>query len=412
VIFVGIDWGEATNAAAVVDEDGTVLAQVQVQDSVKGLGKLTEVLARHSSGPDEVVVATETERGLLIRALVKLGYRVYPINPMSVQRYRDRVRVSRAKSDPADALILANAVRTDWQNHRPMSINSELADAIKVLARRHQDLIRSRSAQTLQLRSALREYYPGALEAFGASLNSTPCLAVLERAPTPRQGKRLSKAMIASTLRKAGRQRMVTQLAEKIHEALQVPQLEEVPEVAEAWGESATALARVLMPMNAEIERLEERLEEAFKKHPDAEVILSLSGTGLVLGARLLAEFGDEPTRYADSKSRKSFSGMAPVTRSSGKHRTVNRRFAKKRRLADACFQWADCARRVSPGAALYYSQLRSRGLGHAAADRALANRLVGIYHGCLKSGTHYDEIIAWARFHPPSQSPAANATT
>jgi transposase len=411
VISVGIDWGEATNAVAVIDGDGTVLAQVQVQDNIKGLGKLIETLARYSSGPDEVVVGTETEHGLLIRALISSGYRVYPINPMSAQRYRDRVRVSGAKSDPGDALVLANAVRTDWRQHRPVSINSDLADAIKVLARRHQDLIRGRAAQTLRLRSALREYYPGALEAFGASLNTTPCLAILERAPTPQQGKKLSKASIATTLRKAGRQRMVADLAAKIHEALQVPQLEEPPEVAEAWGEAAASMARLLMPMNVEIERLEDRLEAAFRRHPDAEVILSLSGTGVVLGARLLAEFGDQPNRYADSKSRKSFSGMAPLTRSSGKHRTVSRRFAKKRRLADACFQWADCARRVSPGAKLYYGQLRSRGLSHASADRALANRLVGIYHGCLKTGTRYDETTAWARFHPPSKSPVAAAT-
>jgi Transposase/Transposase IS116/IS110/IS902 family len=408
VIYVGVDWGEATNAVAIVDEEGLVLTQGSVPGTVEGLRKLTEMIAGQTADRAAVAIGTETDRGLLIRGLAAAGYKIYPINPLSADRYRDRHKVSGAKSDPADAVMLANVVRTDRRHHLPLVANSDLADSLKVLARRHQDLIWDRARMTLRLRSMLREFYPGALLAFGDSLNTTPCLALLEHAPTPARGRRLSQSRIVVILRKAGRQRRVAELAAEIRSALQSPQLEERPLVAQAYGESAASMARLLTALNAEIDLMEKQLKAAFSSHSDAEVIRSLPGAGMVLGARLLAEFGDQPNRYADSKSRKNFSGMAPVTRGSGKHREVSRRFAKKRRLADACYQWADCAYKVSPGAKQYYHQLRSHNVAHAAAIRSLANRLVGILHGCLKTRTPYDETIAWARYAQPSQDPAA----
>ena len=409
VIYVGIDWGETSNAVAIVNEEGEVLTQRGVPDTVEGLRTLTEMIAAHTSDPTAVAIGIETERGLLVRGLVAAGFRLYPINPMSAERYRGRHSVSGAKSDPADAIMLANVVRTDRHHHLPMAANSELADSLKVLTRRHQDFIWERTRKTLKLRSTLREYYPGALAAFGDSLNATPCLAVLLFAPTPARGRKLSESKIAVILRKAGRERYVADLAEKVRTALQEPQLEQRPLVAQAYGDTVESMARLLMYLNAEIDVMEEKLQAAFGSHPDAEVLHSLPGVGLILGARLLAEFGDQPNRYANSKSRKNFSGMAPVTRVSGKQRLVSHRYAKKRRLADACFQWADCAYKTSPGAKQYYSELRSHGVGHSAAIRSLGNRLVGILHGCIKTRTLYDEAVAWARYSSQPGDPAAS---
>ena len=165
------------------------------------------------------------------------------------------------------------------------------------------------------------------------------------------------------------------------------------------------ALVAVIAELVAQIEVLAGEVEAGFGRHPDAEIYLSQPGLGPVLGARVLAEFGDDPTRYADAKARKNYSGMAPITRASGTKRVVLARYARNRRLADALYQQAFAALTASPGARAYYDRQRARGATHHQALRALANRLVGILHGCLRHHTRYDETIAW---HTHEQSPAS----
>jgi transposase len=156
-------------------------------------------------------------------------------------------------------------------------------------------------------------------------------------------------------------------------------------------------LVAVIGEMQAQIDRLEIELADRFEQHPDAKIIRSLPGLGMTLGARALAEFGDDPNRNADAKSRKNYSGMSPITRASGKHHVVLARYARNKRLADACYQWAFATLTASPGARAYYDQRRAAGDTHHRALRALGNRLVGILHGCLRHGTSYDEHTAWA---------------
>ena len=142
---------------------------------------------------------------------------------------------------------------------------------------------------------------------------------------------------------------------------------------------------------------MEQQVDAYFSQHPDAEVYLSQPGLGVVLGARVLAEFGDDKTRYTDAKARKNYAGTSPITRQSGKTKIVLARYVHNDRLLDALNRQAFAALRASPGARTYYAQLRTRGVGHHAALRQLGNRLVGILHGCLKTGTTYDEHTAWA---------------
>jgi hypothetical protein len=172
-------------------------------------------------------------------------------------------------------------------------------------------------------------------------------------------------------------------------------------------GQATAAIARIILLLNVEIATMERSLATAFEQHPDAEVILSFPGLGKVLGARLLAEFGDEPNRYKDSKSRRNFSGLAPITYQSGKQQTVKRRLAKKRRLTDACFLWADCAYKMSPGVKIRYREMRQRNLRHSQALRSLGNRLVGHLHACLRDHTMYDEHIAWPQYATHHQTSA-----
>ena len=138
-------------------------------------------------------------------------------------------------------------------------------------------------------------------------------------------------------------------------------------------------------------------MAEHFGRHRDAEIYTSQPGLGVVLGARVLGEFGDDPHRYADAKARKNYAGTSPITRASGTQKIVLARYARNRRLGDALQQWAFCSLNGSPGARAYYQPLRARKIGHQAALRQLANRLVGILHGCLKTDTLYDEHTAWS---------------
>jgi transposase len=396
MIYVGIDWSESHHDVCVLDEDGRVLDKGRVPDGLEGVARLHAMVADHSEELAEVVVGIEIDSGLLVQALVAAGYRVYAINPFTVSRYRDRHATSGAKSDPGDAKVLADLVRTDRHNHREVPGDSELSEAVKVLARTHQSLVWSRQRQVNQLRNALRDYYPGALLAL-KDLASVESCGVLAMAPTPERGRRLTFAKIRRSFQASGRKRNLDRRAMEIYEALQAPQLEAPPMVAEAHGEATGSLVVLIDSLTHEIARLEQELSERFEDHPDAEILRSLPGLGLVLGARVLAEFGDDPTRYADARARRCYAGTAPITRASGTKLVVLARVARNRRLSDACYLWAFSALNVSPGARHYYDVRRARGATHNQALRAVANRLVGFLHGCLKSRDHYREEAAWS---------------
>jgi hypothetical protein len=265
-----------------------------------------------------------------------------------------------------------------------------------VLARAHQNLIWSRQRLVNQLRNNLREYYPAALAAFGTELAHPVALGVLDVAPTPARGRTLSRAKLAAILRRAGRERGVEEKAAAIQAQLRGPQLAAPALIGEAYGKSVASTVRILRGMNGELASLESELAPSFEKHPDAEIYGSLPGLGIVLGARVLSEFGDDRTRFAHPKARKNYAGSSPITKTSGKSRVVLARMARNRRLADACHQWAFCALTPSAGARDYYHRLRQRGKTHHQALRALANRLVGILHGCLDHRQTYREDIAW----------------
>ena len=195
---------------------------------------------------------------------------------------------------------------------------------------------------------------------------------------------------------RAGRQRNLLAAAERIVTALHTEQLAARPGVVGAYAASVQALVAVLAALSAQVEALGEQVRAGFGRHPDVEIYRSQPGLGDILGARVLAEFGDDPTRYVDSRARKNYSGMAPVTKTSGKSRVVLARHSRNRRLADALYQQAFSALSNSPGARAYYDGHRARGNTHHQALRGLGNRLVGILDGCLRHHTKYDEQIAW----------------
>jgi transposase len=395
MIFVGVDWAEAHHDVHVEDGDGKRLGGGRLPEGVDGIARFHEMVGDHVEEPGEVVIGIETDRGLFVTALVAAGYEVFAVNPMSTSRYRDRHSTSGAKSDPGDAKVLADMVRTDRHNHRPVAADSETVQVVKVLARAHQTMVWSRKRQTNLLRSRLREFYPAALVAFD-DLASGDALEVLRIAPTPELGRTLSLSKIAAALRRGGRQRRIDDRAAEIQSALRTEQLAAAAAVSSAMGASVSASVAVIATIVAQIATLAGELEAGFEQHPDAEVVRSLPGLGTILGARVLGEFGDEPNRYGTPKSRKNYAGTSPITRASGTKRVVLARFARNHRLADAIYLWAFAALTASPGARALYDTRRAAGDTHHAALRALGNRLVGILHGCLEHHTAYDETIAW----------------
>jgi transposase len=168
--------------------------------------------------------------------------------------------------------------------------------------------------------------------------------------------------------------------------------------IADAQAAGVAALVAVIGTLDAQIAALEARLAERFEEHPDAAILRSQPGLGSILGARVLAEFGDAPNRYADAKARRNYAGTAPITRASGTSRAVVARLARNRRLFDACYQWALCALTASAGARAYFDAHDPGPHTGKVARRKLANKLVGILHGCLTHRTFYDERLAWSR--------------
>jgi transposase len=404
MLFVGDDWAEDHHDIEVQSEDGRRLARARLPEGIDGLSRLHELLAGHLTDDDvdpetgfvaqNVIVGIETDRGTWVSALVAAGYQVFVINPMSAARYRERHSSSGAKSDRGDAHVLAEIVRLDRAHHRPVAGDSPAVEALKMVARVHQSAIWDRTRHLLRLRSALREFFPAAVTAF-PDLTAGDALELLGRAPDPARAERLSRSKITAALTRAHR-RDPEARAEVIQGLLRAPALRQAPELEAAYAAIVASHVRLIAGLNNEIAELQAVVAEGFGRHPDAEILTSQPGLGPVLGARVLAEFGDDRTRYADAKARKNYAGTSPITRASGTRRIVLARYARNRHLADATHQWAFCALTASPGARAYYDAIRARGTGHHAALRQLANRLVGILHGCLKTRTTYDETTAW----------------
>jgi transposase len=330
-----------------------------------------------------------------VAALIAAGYTVYAINPLSVARYRERHSVSGAKSDPADAHTMADMVRTDAHQLRPVAGDSAQAEAVKVLSRAHKSLIWERTRHTQRLRHALREYFPAALEAFD-DLDAADTLELLTKAPDPASATKLTLTQIRAALKRA-RRHNVEDKAARIQAVLRAEHLGQAEVITAAYAATTRSAVAVLGTLNEQVKVLEAQVDAHFGRHPDAEIISSQPGLGPILGARVLAEFGDDPDRYATAKNRKNYAGTSPITRASGKKKTVTARFVHNDRLIDALLAQAFAALNASPGARAYYDRQRARGADHNPALRQLANRLVGILHGCLKTRTLYDEATAWS---------------
>jgi hypothetical protein len=412
LLFIGDDWAEGHHDVVAQDDAGKALARRRLPEGADGIARFHEMVASclgEDAEPDpaRVVVVIETDRGPWVKALAAAGYRVYPANPKQAARHKETIAVSGKKDDFSDAGALADMGRTRRHQMRELAADSDIAEAVKIAARAHQKLVRERTRHLLRMRSALREYFPAALEAYaGLSLTGPDTLELLRKAPDPASAARLTVTQVTAALRRAGRRGALDERARDIQAALRAPHLSQPAVIAGACAASVQAGAAVIAALNEQCKVMEAKVSELFRRHPDAGVYLSQPGIGDITGARILGEFGDAPGRYASAKARKNYAGTSPLTIQSGKKKTVHARYIRNRHLIDALRAQALSALGASPGARAYYDELRAHDTGHDDALRRVAGRLAGILHGCVKTSREYDETTAWS--HRPEFPQAA----
>jgi transposase len=386
--FVGLDWASTEHAVCVIDERGTVQAEFTVKHTAEGLADLRARLVR-LAGAEDLAVALERPTGLVVDELVEAGVKVVPIHPNAVKASRPRFSSAGAKSDRSDALLLADMLRTDGHRFRPLTPASDRTKALRALVRGRDDLVAQRVGAANQLRALLESFWPGAAAIF-ADVDSPIALAFLARYPTPQLASRLGEKRLASFLAQHGYcgRRPTSELLERLRAA---PTGRAGALEAEAKGELVRALVATLEPLVAQIRRLTKLVEHTVGEHPDGPTVMSFPRAGQVNAAQILAELGDDRSRFASDEQLAAEAGVAPVTYASGKSRGVSFRWACNKRLRQAVTCFADNSRHESRWAFDIYRKARARGCDHPHAVRVLARAWLRVLWRCWQDRVPYD---------------------
>lgn len=387
-IYVGIDWADDHHDVHVTDDSGATLEYFKIQHSHAGVEKLKSHLAEFSSSPDSVLVAIESHHGLLIYALLEAGYIVYPINPKAVDRYRDRYRMSSSKSDPMDAMVLANILRTDVHLYKPLPAEVVADARLKELTRTHKSLVQQKVKLVNQLTVQLKDYYPVILRLF-FDVDQEITLAFLEQYPVPEKAASVSLQEIERFFRqqKYSHPRKVASM----YQLLQEPSLRAPNEMEEIHRTIVLSLIPVLRTLLAEIAKLSKEISKEFKTNPANEIFSSLP-TGELTAARLNGELGSDGQRYPTREYLQTAAGTAPVTRRSGKSKVVLFRWQCNKHLRYAFQSLARGSVMQCAWAKDYFiNQIK---LGHkpSRAYRALANRWAAIVWKMLQERQCFDQ--------------------
>lgn len=388
-ITIGLDWGSEVHAVCVLDAQGAILDRFEVKHTRAGLDALVRRLRKRGE-PKLLPIAVERPSGLLIDTLVEAGHVVVPIHPNVVKASRPRYAAVNAKSDPGDAYLLADLLRTDGHRFAPLRPLSDEVKALRALVRGRDDLVAERVALANQLRAQLDSYWPGAGAIF-AAIDSPIALAFVERYPTPQAAAHLGEKRLASFLarhRYSGRR----------HPSVLLERLRGAPSglasdiEAEAKRHVVLALVAALNVLVDRIRKLTSEIEHAVAQLPAGQVVMSFPRAGKVNAAQILAELGDDPGRFPTEASLAAQAGVAPVTYASGKRRGEGFRWAANKRLRRALTTFADNSRHASPWAASVYQRARKRGCDHPHAIRILARSWTRVLWRCWRDGVHYEE--------------------
>lgn len=395
----GLDWASEEHAICIVDPNGGTRESFTVAHDARGLGELVRRLRRY----EDLRLAIERPDGLLVDTLVDAGIRVAPIHPNKLKAARDRYTTSRVKSDPGDAYMLADFLRTDGHRFRDLAPLSEQTRALRALVRTRDDLVKARVALVNQLAAQLAVFWPGA-ETIFYRLDSAIALAFLERYPTPEAAASLGERGVQAFLRHhtySGR-RPVGELLARLREA---PAGLVGAAEALARGACTTALVAAIKTLVPKIAELEGAIAVALDEHPDGSLFKSFPRAGVVNAAQLLSEIGDDRGRFQSDEVLAMEGGVVPVTRRSGKFTSVGFRWACNKRLRRALTTWADNTRHGSSWARTFYDRARNRGADHPHAIRILARAWLRVLWRCWQDGIPYDDVrhlaAASARFAP-----------
>lgn len=407
--FVGIDWASTKHDVCVLDPQGQLLGRFEIAHSAEGLAELIRRLLRFAAA-EELALALERPSGLLVDTLVEAGFPVVPIHPNALKASRPRYSTAGAKSDPGDAYILADLLRTDGHRFAPLRAPSDQTRALRAAVRTRDDLVATRVQLANQLRSLLESFWAGAAAIF-AEIDSPIALAFLDSYPTPESAARLGETRLDRFLKRhayCGRRSAAT-LLERLRRA---PAGHAAELESETKGQLVRSLVAVLRPLVEQLRALEGLLAAHLAQHADGALLQSFPRTGSVNAAQILAELGDDRARFASFEQLAAEAGVAPVTRASGKHRSVACRFACNKRLRQALTTWADNARHASPWAASVYRQARARGCDHPHAIRILARAWTRVLWKCWQEHTPYDpgqhgRALPFLRPPPPASAAA-----
>lgn len=385
--FVGIDWASTKHDACVLDAAGSVLLRFEIPHTAEGLAELIRRLCRFAT-PDHIRIAIERPSGLLVDALVEAAFNVAPIHPNALKASRPRYSAAQGKSDPGDAYILADLLRTDGHRFRDLRAPSDATRALRAAVRTREDLVGTRVQLANQLRALLESFWPGAVAIF-ADIDSPIALAFLDTFPTPESAVHLGEKRLERFLKRhayCGR-RSPAELLDRLRSA---PLGHALLLESETKGQLVRSLVAVLRPLVRQIREIEGLLEGHLAQHPDGPLIQSFPRTGCVNASQILAELGEDRQRFLTFEQFAAEAGVAPVTFASGKHRGVACRFACNKRLRLALTTWADNSRHASPWAASVYRLARARGCDHPHTIRILARSWARVLWRCWQVRTSY----------------------
>jgi transposase len=374
--YAGIDWANDHHDALVIDETGRQVGAIRVEHSPQGMNRLNMFLEQisGSESKEQMACIIETTHGLLITHLLEAGWPVYPVNPRTVDRRRS---ASGAKTDSIDAYLLAKTGRADLADLHRLSPDSQKITELKLLTRDQDALIKMQTRLVNQLTACLKAYYPVALELF-SKLQQKSTLLFLQTYPTPQAAMAASAEQITEVLRQAKHSNPIP-VASTIVERLQQPHLQADAVTTRAKARLMLVLVSQLLPLLEQIKQYDKEIRTLFLTHEDHELFASLPRAGKRLAPRLLAEIGDDRTRYQDASSLQALGGTSPVLFQSGMYSKAHRRMGCIKPLRNALHQFAWQTTRSEAWARDYYQRKRAEGKSHTVAVRALANVWVRI---------------------------------
>lgn len=386
--FAGIDWADRHHDLVVIDEAGRKVAQLHVEHNPEGLARLVSCL-RGIAPLDQIACILETTHGLLITALLEAGAVLYPVNPKTVDRKR---AASGAKTDLIDAYLLAKHGRSELADLRRLDPDSPTIAELKALTRDQDTLIQMQTRLVNQLTACLKAYYPVALMLF-SKLQQKSTLLFLQTYPTPEAAQEANKEQIHEVLKQAGHP-TPEKVAASIVETLRSPQLHADAVTNKTKSRLMQALVAQLLPLIEQIKAYDKEITDRFLTHADSHLFESLPGAGKRLAPRLLAEWGDDRSRYAEAKNIQALAGTCPVPWKSGEYATVHQRFACVKPLRNALHQFAWLSTQQEAWANDYYQRKRAEGKSHSMAVRALANVWVRVIFALWNKREVYQSTI------------------